>query len=161
MASTYVPLDSWVYSAFDRLAALGYVQTDFVALRPWTRMECARLVVEAEDRAADGDQIPKAAALYRSLSTEFALELRQEEGAANSGMQIESIYSQMVNIYRPAAHRRLSLRPNDREQLWPALWRRNEFLHRRRPTSAGRMACLLCAWRISAERQQPRALPRG
>src|SRR5580700_8896163 len=53
MASTYVPLDSWVYPAFDRLAALGYVQTAFVALRPWTRMECARLLEETSDRTAD------------------------------------------------------------------------------------------------------------
>lgn len=97
MASTYVPLDSWVYSAFDRLAALGYVETDFAALRPWTRMECARLVLEAEDRAAD-ESDAEGAALYRSLTNEFALELRREDGAANTGMQVESIYSQMVNI---------------------------------------------------------------
>jgi hypothetical protein len=98
MASTYVPLDSWIYAAFDRLAALGYVQTDFVALRPWTRMECARLVQEAGDRAADGESDPEAAVLYRDLSSEFALELRREDGAANSGIQIESIYSQVVGI---------------------------------------------------------------
>ena len=53
MASTYVPLDSWVYPDIDRLAALGYVQTDFAGQRPWTRMECARLVTEAGERAAD------------------------------------------------------------------------------------------------------------
>src|SRR6516225_4614930 len=64
MASTYVPLDSWVYAAFDRLAALGYVQTDFAALRPWTRMECARLVLEAEDRTADSESDSETAALY-------------------------------------------------------------------------------------------------
>ncbi len=98
MASTYVPLDSWVYSAFDRLAALGYVQTDFVALRPWTRMECARLVMEASDRTADSESDSEVAALYRSLSTEFALELRREDGAPNSGLQVESIYSQTIGI---------------------------------------------------------------
>src|ERR1700761_8828286 len=75
MASTYVPLDSWVYPAFDRLAALGYVQTDFVALRPWTRMECARLVEEAEDRAADGYSDNDAAVLYKDLLAEFAPEM--------------------------------------------------------------------------------------
>jgi len=98
MASTYVPLDSWGYAAFDRLAALGYVQTAFVGLRPWTRMECARLLEEASDRTADGGADSEAAALYRGLSTEFGLELRREEGVANSGMQIESIYSQAINI---------------------------------------------------------------
>jgi hypothetical protein len=98
MASTYVPLDSWIYSAFDRLAALGYLQTGFVALRPWTRMECARLVSEVADLTADDESDTTAVALYRSLASEFALELRRQEGSPNSGMQIESIYSQMISI---------------------------------------------------------------
>lgn len=95
MASTYVPLDSWVYPAIERLAALGYVQTDFVGQRPWTRMECARLVVEAGDRAAENSDT-EASALYRSLTSEFALELRREDGAPNVGFQVESIYSQVL-----------------------------------------------------------------
>src|SRR5580704_15511644 len=97
MASTYVPLDSWVYSDIDRLAALGYVQTDFAGQRPWTRMECARLVTEAGDRAADNSGV-EAGALYRSLSTEFVLELRSEDGAPNTGFQVESVYSQLLGI---------------------------------------------------------------
>src|SRR5215467_6287297 len=55
MASTYVPLDSWVYPALERLSALGILQTSFVALRPWTRMECARLAAEAGDRLANDE----------------------------------------------------------------------------------------------------------
>jgi hypothetical protein len=98
MASTYVPLDSWVYSAFDRLAALGYVNTAFPALRPWTRMECARLVLEAADRTADSESDSEVSALYKSLASEFALELRREEGAANSGLQVESMYGQFGNL---------------------------------------------------------------
>lgn len=103
MASTYVPLDSWVYESIERLAALGFVQTDFAGQRPWTRMECARLVVEAGERAADNAD-SEASALYRSLSNEFALELRREDGAPNTGFQVESIYTQVLGISgRPLA----------------------------------------------------------
>src|SRR5580700_10787248 len=98
MASTYVPLDSWVYPAIDRLAALGYTQTDFVGLRPWTRMECARLLLEADERAAGDDANTEVAHLYRSLTMEFALELRREDGAPNKDLQIESIYTQVLGI---------------------------------------------------------------
>jgi hypothetical protein len=42
MGSPYVPLDSWVYPAFDRLAAMGYLDSDIIGMRPWTRLECAR-----------------------------------------------------------------------------------------------------------------------
>ena len=37
MGTTYVPLDSWVYPVFERLAALGYLQSATVAIRPWPR----------------------------------------------------------------------------------------------------------------------------
>ena len=53
MGSPYVPLDSWVYPAFDRLIARGRIQTAYVGLRPWTRLECARLLQEAEEQSGN------------------------------------------------------------------------------------------------------------
>lgn len=97
MASTYVPLDSWIYPDIDRLAALGYVQTDFAGQRSWTRMECARLVSEAGERAAE-EADNEAGSLYRSLAQEFALELGREDGAPNVGFQVESIYNHVLGI---------------------------------------------------------------
>lgn len=47
IGSPYVPLNSWAYPALERLAALGYVQAAFLGMRPWTRLECARLLDEA------------------------------------------------------------------------------------------------------------------
>ncbi len=49
LGSPSVPLDSWVYAAFDRLAALGYAPSSYANLRPWTRIECARIVAAAGD----------------------------------------------------------------------------------------------------------------
>ena len=49
LGSPSVPLDSWGYAAFDRLAALGYAPSAFANLRPWTRMECARIIAAAGD----------------------------------------------------------------------------------------------------------------
>src|SRR6202790_1988836 len=49
MGSPFVPLDSWIYSAFERLASLRYVNTQITGLKPWTRMECARLTEEASE----------------------------------------------------------------------------------------------------------------
>src|SRR5215472_7693339 len=46
-SSPYVPMESWVYPASDRLAALGEIQSGIAGLRPWTRRECARLLEEA------------------------------------------------------------------------------------------------------------------
>ena|SRR5665213_1853657 len=54
MASTYVPIESWV----DRLAAEGYVPNAIVSLRPWTRLGCAHLVKEARNRVAADPKTP-------------------------------------------------------------------------------------------------------
>jgi len=53
MPSTCVPLDSLVYRAIEQLAAEGYVQTALLGLRAWTRLDCARLIEEAEDQITD------------------------------------------------------------------------------------------------------------
>lgn len=67
MASTYVPLDSWAYSAFERLAAERHVQTEFFSLPPWARMEHACLVEEADEQITEDLSSSDALALLRSL----------------------------------------------------------------------------------------------
>lgn len=99
MGSPYVPLDGWFYRAFDRLAALGYVQTGFAGMRPWTRMECARLVGEAEQRLQEQAlESGEAVRLYRALAQEFALEIARLDGGRNIGAEVESIYARFTGI---------------------------------------------------------------
>jgi hypothetical protein len=44
VGTPYVELDSWIYPAIERLAALGYIHSQFLGMRPWTRLECALAV---------------------------------------------------------------------------------------------------------------------
>src|SRR4029077_4791407 len=44
ISSPYIPLDSWVYPALDRLIGMGMIDSGFSGVRPWTRSECARLL---------------------------------------------------------------------------------------------------------------------
>src|SRR5215469_8524966 len=53
LGSPYVPLDSWVYPAFDRLSALGIIHGGFAGMRPWTRLQCAELLEDASARLED------------------------------------------------------------------------------------------------------------
>src|SRR6202451_3507758 len=99
--SPYVELDSGIYPAIERLAALGYIRTAFLGQRPWTRIECAHLVEEASDRVAfDGESGSREAArLYYALEREFASDL---EAASGSGggytVRLESLYSIATDI---------------------------------------------------------------
>jgi membrane-associated phospholipid phosphatase len=96
--SPYVPLDSWVYAAFDRLAALGLVKSGLVGMRPWTRLECARLVAEAADQ--DLDNSPDIDNLLNALAHEFAYE-SESLGGLNRRARIESVYSRLTGISGP------------------------------------------------------------
>jgi hypothetical protein len=98
MASTYVPLDSWVDSAFERLGAEGYVQTAFFSLRPWTRLDCARLIEEAEDQIANEPVTSETSALLRNLKLEFAAELERRAGVPNREFRLESLDQRVTAI---------------------------------------------------------------
>jgi len=99
MGSPSVPPGSWVYPLFDRLAALGYLQSNFQGQRPWTRMECARLVEEAGEsiryREGEGGEGSR---IYTELSEEFGDELARWNGAPNIGIKLESVYARATNI---------------------------------------------------------------
>ncbi len=99
MGSPYVPLDSWVYPAFERLAALGYVRSEMLGMRPWTRLECARLVEEATDRlSARETDAPLASRLVGSLQKEFAGALALLGGGRNRAVDLDSVYTRFTGI---------------------------------------------------------------
>ena len=54
MATTYFPIESWIYPAIERLAAAGYIQTAFSGLRPWTHMAHTRHVVASPEFLRSG-----------------------------------------------------------------------------------------------------------
>lgn len=99
MSSPYVPPDSWVYPLFDRLAALGFLSYAHMDIRPWTRMECARLLDEASERIQTADvEAGEGSAVYSELSQEFNPELARINGAANIGVTLDSVYVRGTQI---------------------------------------------------------------
>ncbi len=92
----YVPLDSWVYPALERLAALNLVDSGFAGMRPWTRRECARLVSEAGDHLADAHgNSDDAQEIVTELEREFRTEI---DGAEQGVFRVESLYSRVEYI---------------------------------------------------------------
>ena len=101
MSSPSVPLDSWIYPAFDRLIAVGYVPGAVLGIRPWTRMECARMLQEAGERLSNDDSPEPASRIYRELSQEFFDESARLDGARNLGAAVDSVYTRITNISGP------------------------------------------------------------
>jgi membrane-associated phospholipid phosphatase len=104
MGSPSVPLDSWVYSAFERLAALRVINTQIMGLKPWTRIECARLTEEAGETLQQGQPLndEEAARIQTQLALEFSYEINLLGGGRNFTANLESVYARAVSISGPA-----------------------------------------------------------
>jgi membrane-associated phospholipid phosphatase len=98
MGTTYVPLDSWIYPALDRLAALGYLPKFVQAIRPISRLECARLTLQAQEETGYPEINTETGRVVGELRREFALELANLDGASNVGVQLESAYASATQI---------------------------------------------------------------
>jgi len=97
MASPYVPIDSWIYPALQRLIAMGYTRSNMLGMRPWTRMACAQMLEDAGDKLQN-DEVGEAGKIYRALASEFATETARLDGAANVGARVDSVYTRALEI---------------------------------------------------------------
>jgi hypothetical protein len=91
----FVELDSWVYPAIERLAALGYIHAEFLGIRPWTRGECAELVAEARGNISDATPAD-VRKMYAELLPEFAPELNPSPTVS---AHLESVYAGFTGIH--------------------------------------------------------------
>jgi hypothetical protein len=103
--STNVPMDSWMYPALERLAALGAIPSQSVGIRPWTRQECRRQVREAEDTLFGFASLD--VSMSESVRNEAArllsdLEQELSEPNGNPVAVLESAYVRVGTIDGPA-----------------------------------------------------------
>ncbi len=93
LGSPFVPLDSWVYPALKRLAALGYIPTQFTGQQPWTRAECNRQTEEAEYNAQELPPASNVVQTIQALKREFS-----NDGQHYYSAQLDSIYARYGQI---------------------------------------------------------------
>ncbi len=103
MGTAFVEMDSWVYPALERLVALGYIRTAIMGEKPWTRMECARLIEEASEALAQDNSGGRTGAyeLETQLQKEFSYETDLLEGGRNFRANVDSVYARAVSINGP------------------------------------------------------------
>ena len=103
LGAPFVPLDSWVYGAFQRLEAFGFVQTALEGMKPWTRIECARLTEEAGELltlAVHADWRPEeqVVRLHGVLEREFAAEIEMLGGSRGRVLRLDTMYARLLTI---------------------------------------------------------------
>lgn len=95
--STYIPVDSWIYPAMTRLYSLGYVDSMFLGMRPWTRRSVLHMLQKSEDDilADDNSEAQEIlAAMLEELHDEQPT--NQEERGAIFGLY--SGYTRLMGI---------------------------------------------------------------
>jgi len=99
LGSTYIPLDSWIYPAMYRLISRDYIDTAYMGLRPWTRMNCARMLANLDEEIEGNPTLPSdISETMKYLHAEFADELSAIEGKPIESIELSSVYTRITGI---------------------------------------------------------------
>ncbi len=93
----YMPLDSWIYPAFERLFSLGYADSAYLDMRPWTRTSCLQILQETYPKLQDAPQDKEAWEIFQALALEFGL----EAGRATPRAEVRNVYTRNMYIHGP------------------------------------------------------------
>lgn len=96
--STYVPVDNWIYPALDRLHALGYVDSAFLGLRPWTRLSIAHMLELSADNIDTDTNNDEARGIYVAVLREVKRDSDHGSSVLHPRPELESVYSQFRGI---------------------------------------------------------------
>jgi len=98
LGTPYIPVDSWVYPALTRLQGLGYLDTAFLGLRPWTRLSILHMLQRTADKIDSDTNNDEAREIYLSVLHEVAPGLENNFGRRSLTANFESAYTQMRGI---------------------------------------------------------------
>jgi hypothetical protein len=93
--SSYIPVDSWIYSAALRLYYLGYLPTATLGLRPWTRASLAHMLSLSQESLQETYAPAEAIEINASLRKELAPELADDR---STSLRAASVYTRVREI---------------------------------------------------------------
>jgi hypothetical protein len=95
--SPYIPVDSWIYPAALRLFSLGYADSGYLGMRPWTRASLNHILdetsgdLEAAEAGSNNPGFDEAQDIYMALRRE--LRGNGQTNCPQDGVRVESLYS--------------------------------------------------------------------
>jgi len=96
--SPYVPVDSWIYPAIMRLYGLGYIDTLYLGMRPWTRAGIEHMLEEASTHIEDAQDYANATTdeaqqIYQAIDHELHSDTAGPCGIFKGVVRLESAYT--------------------------------------------------------------------
>jgi len=98
MGSTYVPMDSWIYPALDRLNALGQIDTAYLGMRPWTRSSIVHMLDAASDQIGDTSEESDACGIYRAVQEELKPDMQRMQNPKQAYAKLATVYTRLLGI---------------------------------------------------------------
>jgi hypothetical protein len=97
LGSAYIPVDSPIYPMVMRLYSLGFLDTGFLDMRPWTRRSLLHALDQAKSKIVDSDD-SEAMAMLASLDVYLSAERKNSGQYRKSISGIDTIYSRVMGI---------------------------------------------------------------
>jgi Capsule assembly protein Wzi len=97
LGSTYIPVDSWVYREMLRLYSLGYLDTAFIGMRPWTRRSALHMLQQSQGAIMDGGN-DQAQQILAKLLTEFSAEIPENNRSRGAVYGLQSAYTRFRGV---------------------------------------------------------------
>jgi hypothetical protein len=100
LGSVYVPIDSWMYPALTRLYGMGFVDTMFLGMRPYTRRSVLHMLLKSKDAIINSDNEQAQDILAKML---YELSAEVPSGNVDRGLVygVESSYTRFIGIGGP------------------------------------------------------------
>jgi hypothetical protein len=98
--SAYIPVDSWMYPALTRLYSLGYLDTMFLGMRPWTRRSVLHMLQDSQQEIVTSNDDQAQQILAKVLS-ELDAEVPDGSRPRGAVYGLESAYTRLMGIGGP------------------------------------------------------------
>lgn len=95
--SVFIPLDSWVYPAMTRLYSMGYLDSMFLGMRPWTRQSALHMLLKSKDAIVNSDD-EQAQELLAKLLDELSTEMPAGGAPRGAVYGLQSAYTRVMGI---------------------------------------------------------------
>ncbi|MEO8735420.1 MAG: capsule assembly Wzi family protein [Edaphobacter sp.] len=98
--SSYIPVDSWVYPAMTRLYSMGFLDTMFLGMRPWTRRSALHMLQKSQYDIVNSNN-EEAQDILAKLLTEFDAEVPSGFVSRGAVYGLKSVYTRFMGIGGP------------------------------------------------------------
>ena len=100
LGSVYINVDSWVYPALDRLYGMGFVDTMFLGMRPYTRRSVLHMLEASEDAIRNSDN-EQAQDILAKLLIYLSAEIPNNQVERGLVYGLDTSYTRFLNISGP------------------------------------------------------------